>query len=137
MNIYQVNKRDTINPVVENNDALVIKVPKSLTAIEALSFRQAFKPICESKIPPVKVILDFSRTSFLDSSGIGALASIIKTSKIADINLMITGVTSQVYSVLKMTKLDQLLSIQTSWDINSETATKVSCDSFQSAALVS
>ena len=108
--------------VQEDGEVLVIEVPTSLNATEAQSFRQTFKPVCESDIPPANVTLDFSRTSFLDSSGIGALASIIKTMKIAGIDLAVTGITPQVFSVLKMTKLDQLLSIEISEAINHGTA---------------
>ncbi len=90
---------------------LVIEIPDSLTVIEAQSFRQAFKPIFESHSLPQSVTLDFTKTTFLDSSGIGALASIIKMSKIAGIGIKVAGMTRQVHTVLKMTRLDTLISI--------------------------
>lgn len=118
----RIFKGEMNHQTLGNDETLVIVIPKSLNASEALSFQQAFKPICESEILPSRVTLDFSSTSFLDSSGIGALASIIKTSKIAGIDLRVVGITPQVYSVLKMTKLDQLLCIDTSEIISPKTA---------------
>lgn len=113
--------KDSLNhQLMGNDEILVIVIPESLNASEALSFLRAFKPICESEVLPSRVTLDFSATSFLDSSGIGALASIIKTLKITGIDLVITGISPQVYSVLKMTKLDRLLRIEISEDIDHE-----------------
>ena len=118
----RIIKEDISSHARYSEESLVIEIPESLNALEALSFRQALKPIFESEIPPSGFTLDFSRTSFIDSSGIGALASIIKCSKISGINLSTSGVSPQVYSVLKMTKLDQLLSIGASEVTRPETA---------------
>ncbi|MCP4490198.1 MAG: STAS domain-containing protein [Gammaproteobacteria bacterium] len=112
MSTKQVFESDKSNLIFESDDVLVIKVPKSLTVIEAKSFQQKFMPICESTVLPGKVILDFSTTSFLDSSGIGALASVIKMSKIAGIDLSVSYLTPQVKAVLHMTGLDRLLDIE-------------------------
>ncbi len=102
---------DTGNWVLDNNNTLLIYIPTYLDANEAVSFRRAFECFCESAQPPSKATLDFSRTRFLDSGGIGALANIIKMSKINGIELTVSKITTLVYSVLKMTKLDSLLRI--------------------------
>jgi anti-anti-sigma factor len=99
---------------LDKNKVLMIYIPKSLDATKARCFRGAFEHICQSRVLPSRVTLDFSRTSFLDSGGIGALASIINLSRIAGINLTASGITPQVHSVLKMTRLDRLLSIEIS-----------------------
>ncbi len=119
MSTKQVFERDNNNLIFENDDVLVIKVPRALTVKEARSFREAFMPICESTIPPEKVILDFSTTNFLDSSGIGALASVIKKSKIAGINLSVSYLTPQVKAVLHMTGLERLLNIEVNTFVDS------------------
>lgn len=137
MNNNQLIEGDIGNWALDSNNALVIYIPKSLDANEAASFRQTFEHICESTVLPSSTTLDFSRTSFLDSSGIGALASIIKTSKIAGIDLATSGITSQVRSVLKMTKLDRLLRIEISEVIDHESAIEALGLSDQSAVKVS
>lgn len=97
---------------IEQNDVEVVEMPKELTVVEAVPFRNAFRSICEADDHPFKVVLDFSKTTFIDSSGIGALASSIKMSKASDITLTIKGLNAQVYAVLTMTGLDKVLPIE-------------------------
>lgn len=87
----------------------IMEIPKELTVVEAVPFRNAFRAICEADDRPFKVVLDFTRTTFLDSSGIGALASSIKMSKASDITLAVSGPNPQVRAVLAMTGLDKVL----------------------------
>jgi anti-anti-sigma factor len=124
MNNDQLVEGDIGSWVLDNNNALVIYIPKLLDANEAVSFRQAFEYVCESRHPPSRATLNFSRTRFLDSGGIGALASIIKMSKINGIDLTVSRITTQVYSILKMTKLDSLLRIEISEVIDHENVTE-------------
>lgn len=92
-----------------DGDTEVVEIPKELTVVEAVPFRNAFRSICEGDERPLKVVLDFTHTSFLDSSGIGALASSIKMSKASDITLAVKGLNPQVQAVLSMTGLDKVL----------------------------
>ena len=93
-------------------EAVVMALPKELTVVEAVPFRDAFRIICERVMPPQKVNLDFSKTSFMDSSGIGALVSILKMSKSADIQLSVSGLCPQIRAVLVMTGLAGVLNIE-------------------------
>jgi anti-anti-sigma factor len=120
MNGDQEIKDSNNSPSPDREAVLMINIPGSLSVIESPSFRKVFDLICEAEIPPSRVTLDFSKTSFLDSTGIGALASIIKMSKINGINLAVSGITAQVYAVLIMTKLDCLLRIDISDVIDHE-----------------
>ncbi len=92
----------------------IIEIPKELTVVEAVPFRDQFKHLCErnSQSRPTRVMLDFSFTSFMDSSGIGALASIIKYAKKQDIDLVVNGLTPQVEAVLTMTGLNRVLKVE-------------------------
>lgn len=96
----------------EVDDTKIIEIPKELTVVEAVLFRNAFRSICEAAGHPSKVILDFSKTTFLDSSGIGALASSIKMSKNSNITLTITQFNPQVGAILTMTGLDKVLPVE-------------------------
>ncbi|MCB1821262.1 MAG: STAS domain-containing protein, partial [Candidatus Competibacteraceae bacterium] len=109
------NQNETGNQAFQANetgDSQTIAIPKELTVVEAVPFRNAFRSICEANNPPFKVVLDFSKTSFINSSGIGALASSIKMSKTSDITLTIMGLNAQVQAVLTMTGLDKVLPIE-------------------------
>lgn len=96
----------------DEHQILVIDIPKALTAVEAVSFVSTIKSVLESSSGVEEMDLDFSRTEFVDSSGIGALANIIKMAKISGQRVSISGATATVQSVLKMTNLDQLVQMK-------------------------
>lgn len=108
----------SINPSVQtnlnhqapsNNESLVIKAPASLSIVEAQAFKNDFKSVIESDNPPLWITVDFTHTKFLDSSGVGALAGIIKMAKTSRIVLTVMGLSPQVSAVLEMTGLDRLI----------------------------
>jgi len=55
------------------------------------------------------IIVDLSGTDFVDSSGLGALVSCLKSARQAGGDLRIVAPTEQVSMVLKMTNLDRIL----------------------------
>ena len=55
------------------------------------------------------LVVDFSATEFLDSSGLGAVVAGLKTARQAGGDLRIANVTGQVEMVLKLTTLDKVL----------------------------
>jgi anti-anti-sigma factor len=114
MSIAQLVESDTTLNVSQRSDAERIEIPKEFTVVEAVPFRNKFNSVCERSFPPrpLKVSLDFSKTSFMDSSGIGALVSIVKMAKSAGITLAVCGLTPQVQAVLTMTGLDRVLNIE-------------------------
>lgn len=114
MSIAQLVEGGSSFHIFQHNDAEVVEMPKEFTVVEAVPFRNKFIAICQRKVPPhpLKVGLDFSKTSFLDSSGIGALVSMVKTAKSNDIALAVCGLTPQVQAVLTMTGLNRVLNIE-------------------------
>ncbi|NKN33592.1 anti-sigma factor antagonist [Marichromatium bheemlicum] len=99
-------------PVSTGDGISRVLVSKELSVVEAVPFRNAVRTLCEASECPMKLVLDFSRTSFLDSSGIGALASCMKMSQANGIALVVTEVRPEVRSVLAMTGLDKVLTIE-------------------------
>lgn len=55
------------------------------------------------------IVVDLSATDFVDSSGLGALVSCLKSARQAGGDLRIVAPTEQVAMVLKMTNLDRIL----------------------------
>lgn len=111
---------DTTDPIADSTPAVGVsgadgtirlKLPKELSVVEAVPFRDAFRDICRSSEPPNEVVLDFADTRFLDSSGIGALVGCMKTAKEAGVDLALAKVGPEVRSVLTMIRLDQLFRI--------------------------
>lgn len=114
MSAAQLVESDTAFYVPQYSDTEIIQIPKEFTVVEAVPFRNKFNSVCVRSTPPCprKVNLDFSKTSFMDSSGIGALVSIMKIAKNNGIALAVCGLTPQVLAVLTMTGLDRVLNIE-------------------------
>lgn len=62
------------------------------------------------------IIIDLSGTEFVDSSGLGALVSCLKSARQAGGDLRLVAPTEQVAMVLRMTNLDRILQARASVD---------------------
>ena len=58
-----------------------------------------------------KLLIDFSRTGYIDSSGLGALVSISKRIREAGGELRLAGLNDDLRSLFELTKLDTLFTI--------------------------
>ena len=100
-------------PLSYSQDNPVIQLPKRLTVLEAVAFKQTCSELLEkADSSPQKIILDCSQTTFIDSSGIGALVSNLKTTKEKNAELILDQVQPPVMAVLSMTGLVEVLQIQ-------------------------
>ncbi len=104
-------------PVNFLNDAAIIQVSARLSVLEAIVFKQACQKIIELSTPPKKIILDFQRTTFMDSSGLGALVGNFKAVQDKKITLSLKNVTPQVMAVLNLTGLDKVFPVETEGEI--------------------
>jgi anti-sigma B factor antagonist len=58
-----------------------------------------------------RILIDFSRTGYIDSSGLGALVSISKRIREAGGELRLAGLNEDLRSLFELTKLDTLFTI--------------------------
>jgi len=58
-----------------------------------------------------RLLIDFSRTGYIDSSGLGALVSISKRVREAGGELKLSGLNDDLRSLFELTKLDTLFAI--------------------------
>ncbi|MDN4597743.1 STAS domain-containing protein [Leifsonia virtsii] len=58
-----------------------------------------------------RLALDLSRVEFIDSSGLGALVSGLKTARTAGGDLRLVAASEQVAGVLRLTNLDRILRV--------------------------
>jgi anti-sigma B factor antagonist len=58
-----------------------------------------------------RLLIDFSRTGYIDSSGLGALVSISKRIRESGGELRLSGLNEDLRSLFELTKLDTLFSI--------------------------
>jgi anti-anti-sigma factor len=101
-------------PVLFVDDASTVQLPARLTILEAVAFKETCKQLLQNNSIPRKIVLDFRQTIFIDSSGIGALVTNHKTAKIQGIELLFRNVNPSVMSVLELTELDKVFTLELS-----------------------
>lgn len=109
----------------------VIELPERLTVLEAVTFKDMGEELCQKDQPPQKIVLDFSKTKFMDSSGLGALISIYKTATKQEIELILESVQPPVMAVFSMAGLLDILKINSApeWSEESQPETHPSVNS--------
>jgi anti-anti-sigma factor len=83
-----------------------------LSVLEAVNFKTTCQHLFSGSTVPSKIVLDFSQTTFIDSSGIGALVSNLKFVKQRGSDLVLRSLKPQVMAVFALTSLDQVLTIE-------------------------
>ncbi len=75
--------------------------------------RQELKELVQSALEQGerRLLIDFSRTGYIDSSGLGALVSISKKIREAGGELRLSGLNEDLRSLFELTKLDTLFAI--------------------------
>ncbi|MBD2388239.1 anti-sigma factor antagonist [Cylindrospermum sp. FACHB-282] len=98
-------------PVTYLNDTVIVQVSTRLSVLEAVGFKQTCQNLTQANPHPGQIIIDFQQTTFMDSSGLGALVSNFKIAQEKGIAFRLRNVTPQVMAVLNLTGLDQVLPI--------------------------
>ncbi len=88
-------------------DATVLRCDGRLTMVAAPVLKSAIDEVVESG--QARVVIDLSETSFVDSSGLGALVAGLKRTRQAGGDLRIAEPQEQVRMVLALTNLDRIL----------------------------
>lgn len=101
-------------------DSPTVELPERLTVLEAVIFKQTVSNILQQNISHQQIILDFGKTRFIDSSGIGALIANSKSAQEKNIELILESVQPPVMATLSMTGLIEVLNIRSSakWSRN-------------------
>lgn len=88
---------------------LVVRIDeKRIDAAGAIAFKEAMRRATEGA--QTRVILDLSRVEFLDSSGLGAVVSIMKQLG-EGCRLELAGLAPAVAKVFRLTRMDQIFTI--------------------------
>lgn len=100
-------------PVTLSKDKAMVEVPSRLSVLEAINFKQTCENLTQqSNTPVTQITVDFHQTTFIDSSGLGALVSNLKTTQEKGIDFKLKNVTPQVMAVLNLTGLDVVFPIE-------------------------
>lgn len=103
---------ETDFPIAFLNQTPLVQLPPRLSVLEAVAFKNTCQQFLLPTAVPTEIILDFSQTTFMDSSGVGALVSNLKLAREKHVKLILRNVRPQVNAVLEMTGLDQILTIE-------------------------
>ncbi|MEA5509583.1 anti-sigma factor antagonist [Crocosphaera sp. UHCC 0190] len=112
---------DTDFPIVFINNHPVMGMPKRLTVLEAVHFKGVCQKFLASHSLPSQLILDFSQTEFMDSSGVGALVHNFKAAQNKKVQLILYNTHPPVMAVLSMTGLDEILPVTSTLDAKHQT----------------
>lgn len=89
-----------------NNDVLMVDVEGQLVVTNRQDFKQAI--LDEVEQGARTVIIDFTRSGYIDSSGLGALVSLSKRVRDAGGDLRLAGLNEDLRRLFELTRLDQL-----------------------------
>jgi len=96
-----------INTTVIDPQLAVIRCDGRLNMVAASTLRASIEQaVLDGQY---HVVVDLGATSFIDSSGLGALIAGLKKARQAGGNLRIAAANEQVLTVLKLTNLDRVL----------------------------
>ncbi|BAY07350.1 anti-sigma factor antagonist [Calothrix sp. NIES-2098] len=101
-------------PVTSLHETAIVEVPARLSVLEAVSFKQTCQGLIQANAQLKQIIIDFHQTTFMDSSGLGALVSNFKTAKEKQILFILRNVNPPVMAVLNLTGLDRVFPIESS-----------------------
>ena len=99
-----------------------IHLTKSFTVIEAVAFKRSCQDAFARHQDLKEIVLDFSDTTFIDSSGIGALVICHKICESKGAQLRLINVPSQVMMALSLTELDKIFHIERALEVPSAQA---------------
>ena len=88
-----------------------IQLPVSVAVVEATAFKKQCQTLFAEHSDLSELVLDFSQTRFIDSSGIGALVICHRLSGANGTSLKLINVPPQVMMVLSLTELDKVFDI--------------------------
>ncbi len=113
-----------------HSDTTIIEMPPRLSVLEAVPFKQNCQEILDSEPATKRLILDFRRTTFVDSSGVGALVNIFKLAQQQNRELVLREVHRPVMMVLSVTGLDRLLVFESAPSFTNNENTSVNSEDF-------
>ena len=92
-------------------DACTVYLPATFTVTEALGFQKLCQEVLQQHPDLKQLILDFGTTTFMDSSGLGALVICRRLCEKQGADLQLAEVGPQVMLILTMTDLDKVFTI--------------------------
>ncbi|MFH1189362.1 MAG: STAS domain-containing protein [Candidatus Omnitrophota bacterium] len=95
---------------IESKDGLTIcRIEGDININNAPELKKAFTGLIGSK--PSKLIVNFSKVIYIDSSGLGVLVDLLKHVKLYGGRLKVTNLSSKIKSMFEIIKFDRIFDI--------------------------
>lgn len=92
-----------------NPNVKVLQPSGILDGIQAAQLRQEIRELLADGSE--SVIIDFKEVTFMDSSGLGALVTCLKTIRDAGAELFLCSINDQIRMIFELTSLDRVFSV--------------------------
>lgn len=99
--------------VTITDDVYQIHLPNRLTVVEAVALKAQCQQILQQIPLPKRIILDIGKTLFIDSSGIGALVSSLRSAQKQQVDFRLQDVQPSVKLTFSMLDLEEVFQIET------------------------
>lgn len=99
-------------PVSYQEEVPIVHLPSRFTILEVEAFKVTCEQLFSQSLIASEIVLDFSQTLFIDSSGIGSLIVNLKRAKERRLDFILRQVQPQVMGVFSMTGLTPVLMIE-------------------------
>ena len=94
-----------------SNEVKVMQPSGRLDVTTAADFRRQVNDIASAANPPKQLVVDLQEISFMDSSGLGALVSALKSIRNSNGEMVICGANDQVQMLLELTSMTKIFKI--------------------------
>ncbi|HVH38847.1 MAG TPA: STAS domain-containing protein [Gemmatimonadaceae bacterium] len=95
--------------LTRNGDVVIIEIEGQLIVGNRQEFKQ--RVLDEAETGARKVLVDFARTGYIDSSGLGVLVSLAKRLRELGGDLRLANLNDDLQTLFELTKLDTLFQI--------------------------
>ncbi len=99
-----------------NNEVKVVQPLGRLDVTTAADFRRQVSDIASIANPPKYLVVDLQEISFMDSSGLGALVSALKSIRNSKGDMVICGANEQVQMLFELTSMTKIFKIYATVD---------------------
>jgi len=107
--VIQLSQPRSELQVTTLNEIPLVQMPVCLSLPEAIALETIYQHLWQKK--PTKIVFDFSRTTYISSSGIGVLFHILKPAKEKGIELVAWSMQPQVKTTLLMAGINPFLTL--------------------------
>ncbi|PZO39195.1 MAG: sulfate transporter [Pseudanabaena frigida] len=94
-----------------SNEVKVIQPSGRLDVTTAADFRRQVNDIASTAKPPKYLLVDLQEIAFMDSSGLGALVSALKSIRNSNGEMVICGANDQVQMLFELTSMTKIFKI--------------------------